>query len=256
MGTIGELGFSSYAEGIMAGIDAFVHSPRYSLDVAPQDMIRAVAEQPFSDDLKSPKWKYYKYLTALNMDDARLQEHAKRLGKASTHIMPTLSIMYLDWPGSRNPWNEPIAKILNAEDINNPADRKTGKHHYDDIHLAAYRDLALNLLKIEELYKKFDARYLAGSGTDVWGTMPGISLHTELELLHEIGLSEREAVAAATSNFATAFGWIHTGLIQPGYAADILVLEENPLEDLNNLKRIHLLILQGSIIDRSALLAQ
>jgi len=37
--------------------------------------------------------------------------------------------------------------------------------------------------------------------------MPGISLHQELELLTKIGLSKRQALAAATSNFSEIFKW-------------------------------------------------
>jgi len=66
MGTIGELGFATYADGTAAGVDAFVHTTRYSLGLAPAEMARAVAEQPFSDDLESPKWQYYKWLTRLS----------------------------------------------------------------------------------------------------------------------------------------------------------------------------------------------
>ena len=63
----------------------------------------------------------------------------------------------------------------------------------------------------------FDAgcTYLAGSGADVWGTMPGISLHHELEALIEVGHSPRQAMATATSNPAEVFGWNELGEIAP-----------------------------------------
>lgn len=254
MGTIGELGYSSYAAGIDAGIDVFVHSTRYSLDIAPDGMRGAVAEHPFSDDLRSAKWRYYTYLTGIDGKDEKVLQHAKRLGSARTYLMPTLSLLYLNLPGHQNPWSEPIARILDPEDINNPADKTTGDHDYDDAHLQAYTQLGMNVLKIEQSYRQAGARYLAGSATDVWGTMPGISLHVELKLLHHIGLSNRQALAAATSNFALAFHWNHTGQIKSGCVADILILDKNPLEDLENLKRINRLFLRGREINRQKLL--
>ena len=47
MATIGELGHTTYEEGIEMGFDAFVHTTRYSLDMAPRDMAEAVANHPF-----------------------------------------------------------------------------------------------------------------------------------------------------------------------------------------------------------------
>jgi hypothetical protein len=249
IGTNGELGYCSYADAIKVGVDAFIHTTRYTLDAVPEEMIQAIAEEP------SGNMEYHEYLTNLDIDDPKLQEHAKRLGTAKTFLMPTLSLFYLDLPDSKNPWNETIAQILDPADINSPADQETGKHNYDDEQSqAAETNEILNILKIEQLYKESGAKYLAGSGTDVRGTMPGISLHTELELLHRIGLSKREVLATATSNFAQAYGWKNVGQIKPGCVADIQVLDKNPLEDLDNLKEIHLLILRGEVIDRDDLL--
>lgn len=84
--------------------------------------------------------------------------------------------------------------------------------------------------------------------------MPGISLHTELELLVRMGLSPREALAAATNNYALQFGWNELGLIAPGRRADILVLDADPTASIWNARRINTLLLDGNIVDREALL--
>lgn len=255
MATIGEMGYTTYKEGMDLGLDAVVHTTRYSLDVAPRDMAKAVADEPFSNDLNSPKWKYYKFLTHLKKDYEPLQQHAQNLGNSNTFLIPTSSLSYLDLPEHKNPWKEPVAAILDIKDVNRPADPKTGDHSIDSEEQAAYTDLITNeLANIEPTYRKHGAKYLAGSGTDVWGTMPGISLHTELWLLHnKIGLTNREVLAAATSNFADAFGW-KNGKIEKGFSANILILNENPLEDLENLKDIETVILNGVAIDRAILI--
>lgn len=255
LATIGELGYTTYKEGMDMGLDAVVHTTRYSLDVAPRDMAKAVADAPFSNDLNSPKWQYYKFLTQIKKDYGPLRVHAENIGKSNTFIMPTSSLSYLDLPDHKNPWKEPVAKILNIVDINRPADPETGHHSIDSVEQAAYTNLILNeMANIEPTYYQNGAKYLAGSGTDVWGTMPGISLHTELELLHgKIGLTKREALAAATTNFAKAFGW-KNGKIEKGYAANILILNKNPLEDLEFLKDIELVVLNGEVIIKELLL--
>ncbi len=255
LATIGEMGYTTYQEGMEIGLDAVVHTTRYSLDAAPSDMARAVADEPFSNDLNSPKWQYYKFLTDLKKDYAPLQQHAQNIARSNTFLMPTSSLSYLDLPEHKNPWEEPVSAILDIEDVNRPADPETGNHSIDSEEQAAYTNLIINeLTNIEPTYREHGAKYLAGSGTDVWGTMPGISLHTELWLLHnKIGLTNREVLAAATSNFADAFGW-KNGKIEKGFSANILILNKNPLVDLENLKNIEMVILNGAAIDREALL--
>ena len=96
--------------------------------------------------------------------------------------------------------------------------------------------------------------YLAGSGADAMGSMSGVSEHTELELLVRLGLSPREALAAATNNYSLEFGWHELGLIAPGRRADILVLDADPTANIWNVRRISTLIFDGRVIDRQSLL--
>ena len=244
IGTIGEFGYTSYKEATEIGVDAFVHTTRYSLDIAPSSLRSAVAEEPFSNDLESAKWEYYRYLTNIDLSDNSLLNHSAILSDSESYIMPTLSLLYIDLPDHLNPWEDEISELLDENDIDNPADRVTGNHNYPEEIQQAYTNLAVKELLIESVYASSGARYLAGSATDVWGTMPGISLHTELELLKRIGLSNREILAAATSNFVDAFGWM-SGSIKKGYHADILILNSNPLDNIKNLRDIDALFLNG-----------
>jgi imidazolonepropionase-like amidohydrolase len=80
--------------------------------------------------------------------------------------------------------------------------------------------------------------------------MPGISIHHELEGLVRIGLTPREALAAATSNFEETFaGWGKVGRVRPGYRADLLVLFGDPRLDVVNLRAIDRLILGGELVE-------
>jgi dienelactone hydrolase len=254
MATIGELAETNYAEGVAAGLDAVVHTTRYSLDMAPEEMRRAVGQQPFSDKLDSPKWQYYRWLTQLVADDPRLLANAKTFGQGSTALMPTAALLYLDQPFAKNPWQEPVAQIIPRGLVNNPANAITGRHVNDEAHSHAYAAIAQAELLIERAYYLAGATYIAGSGTDVWGTMPGISLHQELELLVRIGLSPRESLAAATANIADAFRWKDVGRVQAGCRADLLVLDRDPRGDVSALKSIRQVVVGGRVLDRGSLL--
>jgi len=112
MGTIGELGRTSYAEGVVTDLDAVVHTTRYSLDLAPKAMGRAVAEKPFSNDLDSPKWRYYQWLSDLSPHDERLAAYANTLAAGKAFLMPTFSLLHLDRPWAGNPWKDSVARSL------------------------------------------------------------------------------------------------------------------------------------------------
>ena len=254
LGTIGELGMTPYEEAIVAGVDAFVHTARYSIAIAPPELRQAMAKAPFSPQ---PNHDFNQILRGLSPTDPKLSQYAELLAGSRVALMPTLSLNYLDLPDHRNPWQEPAAKLIDPKDIFMPANPLTGKLDEDQGNPAGTRftPVAQALLRVEERYRSAGAKYLTGSGTTAFGTIPGVSLHTELELLARIGLPPRQALAAATSNFGDTFGWKNVGQVKAGYNADLLVLNADPLQGVENLKNIHSVILNGEILDREKLLA-
>jgi hypothetical protein len=252
--TIGELGRTPYASALAAGVDAVVHTSRYSLPLAPAELRARVADEPFGP----PKLEYYQGLVkTFAKDTAAVEAWAGRLGASRTALIPTLAMEYLDLPGHKNPWDFDAARFLDPQGIHQPADRKTGERsERAEAGADAFpADLAATLVALEERYSRAGANYLAGSGTSAFGTMPGISLHHELELLTRIGLSAREALAAATDNYRQAFGWRDLGCLEPGCHADVLVLAKDPTRDLSALWDIDVLVVAGEVVDRARLLA-
>lgn len=79
---------------------------------------------------------------------------------------------------------------------------------------------------------------LAGTDAGNAGTQYGISMHQELAALVAAGLRPGEALAAATSAPARAFGLGKRGRIASGYKADLLLVEGNPLRDIAATARI------------------
>jgi imidazolonepropionase-like amidohydrolase len=90
------------------------------------------------------------------------------------------------------------------------------------------------------------------AGTDQ--SVPGHSLHREIELYVRAGFSPLEALQAATIVPARAMkAASDSGTIEPGKRGDLIVLDGNPLDDIHNSRRIHRVITGGRVFDPAPL---
>jgi hypothetical protein len=265
--TYGIFGATPYRVGVEAGVDALPEMDRYVLGVIPDELQRPLSDDPDG----SAAITAYDYSEHVSPTDLRLRNYAHFLAAHHAALMPAFSLYYVNLPGHRNLWKEPVATLLDPGRMYHPSDPATGEMIYPQPnwtrHLPATaqrwmeEDLqkkagltALRFWRINETIFADFPHYLAASGADSLGAMPGISLHTELELLVRLGLSPREALAAATNNYALEFGWNELGLIATGRRADILVVDGDPTANIWNARRISAIILEGEPLDRNALL--
>ena len=95
------------------------------------------------------------------------------------------------------------------------------------------------------------------AGTGGMGIVPGFSLHDELQILTENGWTPYEAIAAGTVNASKIVkamtGRDMFGTIEMGKRADLILVEENPLEDVAHLKDLCGVMAAGTWYDNTAL---
>ncbi len=117
-------------------------------------------------------------------------------------------------------------------------------------------DIARRLACLKRFLGRLDptarARVVAGSDTPNAYVVPGISLHRELELLVESGFSPMEALLAATRTAARFLGQAGgaLGTVEPGKAADLVVLARNPLASITATQDIEVVIRAGRVVWR------
>jgi len=90
--------------------------------------------------------------------------------------------------------------------------------------------------------------------TVVFGTDAGVFQHgrnaEELELMRRQGMSDREVLAAATTAAAKVLGMEdQIGRLAPGYSADIIAVDGNPLKDVTVLEDVDFVMVRGRVIE-------
>jgi imidazolonepropionase-like amidohydrolase len=93
-------------------------------------------------------------------------------------------------------------------------------------------------------------------GTDLGNPWiaPGISLHREMQRLHEAGVPMARVLAAATINAADALGAAdRLGRVAVGFEADLVILDADPLFDVTHTLGIHAVVIDGEYLGPQAL---
>jgi len=97
------------------------------------------------------------------------------------------------------------------------------------------------------------------SGTGGMGIVPGYSIHDELHILVENGFTPYEAIATGTVNAAIVAQQMNRngdfGTIAVGNRADLLLLRDNPLEDITAIKEPLYIVAAGKLYTRDELLS-
>jgi imidazolonepropionase-like amidohydrolase len=113
----------------------------------------------------------------------------------------------------------------------------------------AYPDLFACLKRTFKKLHDAGVNIAAGTDSGTPGVVIGKSLHKELELMVEAGVSHMEAIIAATRNAADNVAKVsELGTIEPGKLADVIAVSGDPLKDISNTREIKLVMKDGEIL--------
>jgi len=187
-----------------------------------------------------------------NIPVAPLYEDVLQLWAASkTANTPTLIVNYAGMSGE-NYWyqttkvweNEHLLKYTPRSIIDSRARHRTmvPLEEYDNGHILTSKSL-------KDLVDRGVKICVGGHGQ-----LQGLGMHWEMWMLHQGGMTNYEVLRAATIHGAEYIGMGHDlGSLEVGKLADLVVLDENPLEDIQNSQYVKYTMINGKLYDVSTM---
>lgn len=215
-----------------------------------------VALLPPNDDPSGGFGGFFGVFLANQAKDIEIPGIAAATARAGVWIVPTQSLFeHVTSPVSPDQmayWPEmrymPAGTVARWRDFK---ENLTADPQYDDA--TAERAIHLRRQLIVALHEA-GAGLLLGSDSPQFFNVPGFALHRELAILVDAGLTPFEAVSTGTVNPARFFGLEDTfGAIRAGLEADLILVDEDPLADIANTRRVHGVMLRGRWFSRPEL---
>ena len=211
---------------------------RQELDTLPRNL--AIASAPRME---------VEFKAIQTFDEKKATELFKRFARNGTWMCPTLVI--------------PIRSVKTTDELAQDDRLKYIPKRFRDqwytqmqqrnrsINLESGKLLLKKRIEIVGLMQRSGVNILAGTDFMNPYVYPGFSMHDELELLVQGGLSPLQALQAATINAAKFFHKeSELGTVEQGKLADLIILDENPLEQITNTKKIYAVIVNGRVLLR------
>lgn len=190
-------------------------------------------------------------------DEAKAKAFYQKLKAHKVAVVPTLYIDdVLSYLHEENHSEDDFLKYI-PQDIQQTYNRRLNSAQQRDQQAITFEErLNQHFKKITKDLHDAGVTILAGSDAGAYNSFvyPGQSLHKELQALQAAGLSSLEALQTATIHASKFFsGHNRPGNITKGKAADLLILNQNPLDDISNTTRIHAVIKNGRFLNESEL---
>lgn len=246
-----------------AGVDGLEHLMAFGA-LAP------VAERP--DAARMTPFEYggwlWHTLAGVDVEAPAARTLVQRLVDANVALDPTL-VLFAARPAAMgddggdtvldDPEHAPAMRYLAPETVTSVRgrwlERRAAADRASEDARARTRAAWANMLALVGAFHRAGGRVLAGTDSPNVAIVPGYSLHRELELLTRTGMTPMDALVAATRHPAERLGRAGAfGTIEPGAAADLLVLSADPLADIRNTRSIERLLLRGRLLDPALLL--
>ncbi|MEX1993887.1 MAG: amidohydrolase family protein [Steroidobacteraceae bacterium] len=179
---------------------------------------------------------------ALDLDSPAVRDFIALLAERGTVIDATIATfegMYNQRQGEMNP---SLAAIADHVPVATQRDWRSNSMDVSEANIAAYRASYAKMIRFMGLLHAAGVPLVAGTDG-----VAGFTLHRELELYVQAGMTPGEALRIATENGARYSGLGHeTGSVQRGKRADLILVDGDPTSDISDIRRISY-VLKGGV---------
>jgi imidazolonepropionase-like amidohydrolase len=196
-----------------------------------------------------------------NVDDARMDfivATSRRLGIAHTPTLVTGDRMreVEHYDALRESADAKLLPRLYRDVVWSPSEGLPYLRRFEPEDFAVLAEASAREAVLVKRLHDAGVRIHAGSDTQNPFVVPGASLHRELRLLANAGLTPEQALAAATRVPGEFLRQPGLGRLEPGAPADLLILREDPTQSLDALDSILAVVADGRLYTREQLDAQ
>ncbi len=187
-----------------------------------------------------------------------VREIAAKTAKAGTYVQPTLAVFrqILSQVADADPLlQRPEMCLMPAVAVRDwLPDRNPYLHHWSYANLDHFKAQYRVMQRLVRGLRDAHVPLLVGTDDMVPMQLPGFAMKDEMEQMQEAGLTPFQVLQAATATSAQFLGrQAHNGAVKPGYDADLVLLEADPLEDVSNVFRQAGVMRQGRWLDEATL---
>ena len=254
MYTAGHIPFQVGLEGVLSeGMDEIAHIEELSFEFVDFDRNKGLKGRYWMPYVIKTAFQQVKPYLGFNMEELD-ERFGDRVSSVATKVhsanIPVCTTLFLDEVIVEKLY-EPEQFLSKPENIYLPGKYLAAFRQGREKHQMQFRgggDFAFFKRTLDRILLKYlkEAEVFLVLGTDAgtgWmGLVPGFSIHDELRILTENGFTPYEAIKTGTVNAAIVVEEMNGngdfGTIEIGKKADLILVEDNPLEDVANIKNI------------------
>ena len=246
---IGHLGATNWKEAAELGIDGVEHPSAWSWDEIAPSLRAHPNERGLLDRVA--------WLERLDPKSDAVLATAQALARHHVTVDPTLIAMHTKFWGDDARYLQRPQLALMPEVFRAGWPKGSFTADWQPADYERAQKVWPKLLAYIKVIQDGGARLTIGTDTPTPWIIPGDSFHGEMKLLTEAGIPVNEVLQMATVNGARALKIAAPdGAIAVGAIADLVVLDRNPLEQIENTRRISTVIKRGEVFSPAKLLKE